>query len=297
MTKKPTYAELENRLAKAENELDTRLAKAENETKELNTLYRTVSTIGSNFSLEGTLESVTKQITDTVDSTGCAIFLSCPEKNKFEILFDYNKFWPELADKKGKIYDFKGYSQILQVLKTKQTLLIQTNDPNADKAYITLMREQGIFTSLLIPLKTNMKVLGFCEIYDDIKPRGFTEQEIQVAESLVSKAAITLENADLYKDAQSEIVKRKRTEEELEDLVTKLETALVEVKILKGFLPICASCKKIRNDGGYWDQIESYIQKHSEAEFSHSMCPDCSDKLYGNQDWYKKMKEKKKQTE
>ncbi len=94
-----------------------------------------------------------------------------------------------------------------------------------------------------------------------------------------------MENADLYEDAQNEIVKRKRTEEELENMVSKLETTLVEVKILKGFLPICASCKKIRNDGGYWDQIESYIQKHSEAEFSHSMCPDCSDELYGNQDW------------
>ncbi len=298
MTKKPTYEELEKRLAKAENELEKRLAKAENETKELNTLYSTVSTIGSNFSLDRTLETVTKQITNSVDSTGCAIFLSHhKKKNIFEILFDYNKFWPELADKKGKIYNFKGYSQISQMLKTKQPLLIQTNDPNEDKAYIKLMKDDGIFTSLLIPLKTNKKVLGFCEIYDDVKPRGFTKQEIQVAESLISKAAITLENADLYKDAQKEIVKRKRTEEELENLVTELETAMVEVKILKGFLPICASCKKIRNDGGYWDQIESYIQKHSEAEFSHSMCPDCSDKYYGNQDWYKKMKERKKQIE
>ena len=53
-----------------------------------------------------------------------------------------------------------------------------------------------------------------------------------------------------------------------------------EVKILKGFLPICASCKNIRDDKGYWKQIESYITEHSEAEFSHGICPKCVEKLY-----------------
>ncbi len=58
------------------------------------------------------------------------------------------------------------------------------------------------------------------------------------------------------------------------------EKALQEIKILSGFLPICASCKKIRDDKGYWNQIESYIRDHSEAEFSHGICPDCAKKLY-----------------
>ncbi len=53
-----------------------------------------------------------------------------------------------------------------------------------------------------------------------------------------------------------------------------------KIKTLSGFLPICASCKKIRDDKGYWNQIESYIKEHSEAEFSHSICPDCTEKLY-----------------
>lgn len=58
------------------------------------------------------------------------------------------------------------------------------------------------------------------------------------------------------------------------------QKAYEEVKILRGFLPICASCKKIRDDEGYWNQIEVYIRDHSEAEFSHSICPDCARKLY-----------------
>jgi hypothetical protein len=53
-----------------------------------------------------------------------------------------------------------------------------------------------------------------------------------------------------------------------------------QVKVLSGFLPICASCKKIRDDNGYWNQIESYIKEHSEAEFSHGICPECAQKLY-----------------
>lgn len=64
------------------------------------------------------------------------------------------------------------------------------------------------------------------------------------------------------------------------------EKALQEVKILSGFLPICASCKKIRDDQGYWNQIESYIRDHSEAEFSHGICPDCAKKLYPDLDLY-----------
>ena len=64
------------------------------------------------------------------------------------------------------------------------------------------------------------------------------------------------------------------------------EKALLEVKRLSGFLPICASCKNIRDDQGYWNQIESYIKDHSEAEFSHGICPDCAKKLYPDIDLY-----------
>lgn len=89
-----------------------------------------------------------------------------------------------------------------------------------------------------------------------------------------------MENAQLYDDAQSEIRKRQKSEKKLEKLVRDLEKALLEVKTLKGFIPICASCKNIRDDKGYWNRLESYIQEHSDAEFSHGICPDCTKKLY-----------------
>ncbi len=70
-----------------------------------------------------------------------------------------------------------------------------------------------------------------------------------------------------------------------EELVRKnneIEAALAKVKTLSGLLPICSSCKRIRDDKGYWNQIEIYIRDHSEAEFSHCMCQECAEKLYPN---------------
>jgi PleD family two-component response regulator len=76
-------------------------------------------------------------------------------------------------------------------------------------------------------------------------------------------------------------IERKRAEIEREQLIKELKNALVNVKRLSGLLPICASCKRIRDDKGYWAQIELYIHDHSEADFTHGICPDCIETLYG----------------
>jgi len=78
----------------------------------------------------------------------------------------------------------------------------------------------------------------------------------------------------------TDFTNRKKIEDEREQLICQLQEALAKIKTLSGFLPICASCKKIRDDKGYWNQIETYIRDHSEAEFSHGICPDCAKKLY-----------------
>lgn len=77
-----------------------------------------------------------------------------------------------------------------------------------------------------------------------------------------------------------DITDRKRAEEDRENLINDLKAALSHVRTLSGLLPICASCKKIRDDHGYWTQIESYIRDHSQAEFTHGVCPDCAANLY-----------------
>lgn len=78
----------------------------------------------------------------------------------------------------------------------------------------------------------------------------------------------------------TDITELKQLEEEKGNLIIDLQKALSEVKKLSGFLPICSSCKKIRDDQGYWSEVERYIGEHSEVQFSHGICPDCVRKLY-----------------
>jgi len=77
-----------------------------------------------------------------------------------------------------------------------------------------------------------------------------------------------------------DISEEKRRDEEREELIARLQEALAQAKTLSGLLPICSSCKKIRDDRGYWNQIETYIRERSAAEFTHGICPDCAQKLY-----------------
>jgi len=74
--------------------------------------------------------------------------------------------------------------------------------------------------------------------------------------------------------------------EERQKVISELQTALAEVRTLRGILPICSHCKKIRDDNGYWNMLESYIHKHSEADFSHGICPECAKKYYPDLDIY-----------
>jgi PAS domain S-box-containing protein len=97
----------------------------------------------------------------------------------------------------------------------------------------------------------------------------------------------------------SDITERKRVEEvlqedakEREKLNKELQSALDNVKTLQGLIPMCANCKKIRDDKGFWNQVEGYIMKHTDATFTHGVCPDCAEKLYG--DLYEKALEKQK---
>jgi AmiR/NasT family two-component response regulator len=77
-----------------------------------------------------------------------------------------------------------------------------------------------------------------------------------------------------------DMIELRRLNSQLEKRNLELEMALAKVKLLSGLLPICASCKKIRDDDGYWHQVEVYVQSHSEAEFSHGLCPECVQELY-----------------
>jgi PAS domain S-box-containing protein len=86
-----------------------------------------------------------------------------------------------------------------------------------------------------------------------------------------------------YSGIIRDITERKRAEEERERLILQLQEAMTRIKVLGGLLPICATCKKIRDDKGYWKQLEDYITDHSEAQFTHGICTECARKLHP--DW------------
>lgn len=92
------------------------------------------------------------------------------------------------------------------------------------------------------------------------------------------------------RDLKEEMANRIHAEKEKEHKIVELKKALEQISTLNGLLPICANCKKIRDDKGYWNQLESYIEQRSDAQFSHGICPECAEELYGNQNWFKKMK-------
>lgn len=88
----------------------------------------------------------------------------------------------------------------------------------------------------------------------------------------------------------TDITEKKQLEVEREELIEKLNVSLEAVNTLSGMIPICSSCKNIRDDKGFWNRIEEYIQSHSTALFTHSICPDCAEKLYGDDEWFKEFK-------
>ena len=93
---------------------------------------------------------------------------------------------------------------------------------------------------------------------------------------------IKLDGREHLVESFLDIRDRKQAEEEREKLIKVLQDALSKIKTLSGLLPICSSCKKIRDDKGYWNQIEAFIRDHTEAEFSHSICPECAKRIYPN---------------
>ncbi|BBO77525.1 hypothetical protein DSCW_49420 [Desulfosarcina widdelii] len=96
----------------------------------------------------------------------------------------------------------------------------------------------------------------------------------------VTSAMLVDEGKKVLQSIVRDISERREREEEREQLIAELKNALDEIKTLRGILPICSFCKKIRNDKGYWEQVEVYISKNSSADISHSICPECLKKEY-----------------
>jgi PAS domain S-box-containing protein len=129
------------------------------------------------------------------------------------------------------------------------------------------------FAELVEPLRTGRKeVVQFNTVH---KRKDKTLYPVEVHLQLTTHGFFSAFVAVIL-----DISERKIAEQKREKLLNELQETLAHVKTLSGLLPICAHCKKIRDDGGYWNQIEKYIKDHSEVDFSHSICPECMKKHF-----------------
>lgn len=125
------------------------------------------------------------------------------------------------------------------------------------------------------PLVLEGKTVGIIGLAN--KGTDFDENDAKLAAGFGKLAAVALQNS-------RNLDARDRAEKQKEAVIENLEEALAEVNNLSGLLPICSHCKKIRDDSGYWKQIEAYIEEHSEAQFSHGICQECARKYYPDLD-------------
>jgi hypothetical protein len=144
-----------------------------------------------------------------------------------------------------------------------------------------------------------LKIGSFYLIYKAVIETGLSHpyalifKELKENESELKQKIVELNTT--RSELQKEIHTRKKAEGQKVKVITELQNSLHDVKTLSGLLPICASCKKIRDDKGYWNQIEAYIEHHTDALFSHSICPTCEEKMYGDAEWYKRRKKNREQ--
>ena len=187
-------------------------------------------------------------------------------------------------------------------------------DNSADLIYkINVATEQCTYASPMVEglLGYTVEEVFNLEIQAILTPESYTKQKERLLKSLeggqsdsemmelevIHKDGHTLPvqiNANFLFDENGnpveilgvarDISKQTKLRQEREALIQSLQEALKEIKTLRGILPICSICSKVRDDKGYWEQVDVYIQKHSQADISHSICPGCTKELYPNFD-------------
>jgi GAF domain-containing protein len=131
---------------------------------------------------------------------------------------------------------------------------------------------------VMVPIRTMAPVGAIGNYWAE--RRQPARQEVKLLQALADSTAVALENIQVYQELEQRV--RSRTMQ-LEQALDQLRQAMRELKTLRGLIPICVHCKSVRDDAGFWHRLERYLTRHTEAEFSHGICPDCFVQHYGGQ--------------
>jgi len=186
-------------------------------------------------------------------------------EEKYRNLFSMSKDAVYLSSKEGRFVDFNQAALDLFGFTREEMLVVEIPkiymNPDDRKRFQQEIEEQGYLKEYEVKFRKKDGAEIDCLLTATVRH----DQEGKILG---------------YQGIIRDITRRKQAEAERERLIQELREALAKVKTLSGLLPICAACKKIRDDKGYWNQIETYIGDHSEVDFSHGMCPDCLQRLY-----------------
>ncbi len=235
------HKQAEEALVRHKQELEKTVAKRTRQLEEINACLE--DEIAERKRTQQEVEHANRQWSKTFDTI--SDFVSVHDKD-----FKFTKVNRSLAD-------FVGKKPAELLGRYCYEILHGTDSPWPDCPHVEAIRKRRTVTAELQDPESGKPLLVTCSPYFDEHGR------------VSGTVHITRDISD-----------QKLAEAEREELIAELQSSLAQVRRLSGLLPICASCKKIRDDKGYWKQIESYIRDHSEAEFSHSICPDCVKKIY-----------------
>jgi PAS domain S-box-containing protein len=199
--------------------------------------------------------------------------------NSIEKLLDYNKEWEKGFD---SIHDWVCIIDL-------DSIILRSN--KVGEKYFNLPVTNIIGQKCCKLIHGTDEPLDACPLPKMLKTRERESVEIPILDG--RWMAITVDpifNDDGYMikavHIARDITRRIIIQNEKEQLILELQKALAKVTLLSGLIPICANCKKIREDKGYWTQIENFMKKYANVDFSHSICPDCAKKLYPDLDIY-----------
>jgi PAS domain S-box-containing protein len=185
---------------------------------------------------------------------------------KFEKLFRMNPALMAITDVESRCFadvndaflKVLGYERD-DIVGRSSTELGMFADPEEHAQAVRLLAEYGHFTEVELRVRT---------------------RDGEIRDGLFSGEVIGSQGRRYFLTVMIDITERKLAESERERTIQELQVAVEQIRTLKGIVPICSGCKKIRDDTGYWEQVEAYVARHTEAQFTHGLCPDCTSRIY-----------------